>query len=297
MFKQSWIGKKNKDFEHILESSLEFLENGEPVEAVLARYPEQAGELRAHLEAAGWLRAGRAAFEPRPGFVNGSRAWLVEQIERQQVAPVSRPVPWVQGLALMWNWLRRRRRLAWQLAAALLLLAMMLNNGGQLALAARLSLPGDALYSVKTGMENARLIGRSDAVSEARLHTEFARQRLLEIQSLVFEGSFEELHLAVDDLETHTRQAVDAIIEVAGKNPKQGRQLAFEFQDALQRHAGLISVLQAFAASQSVPELERAYATVLDGLRSVEKVLVWSSSTPVYMLKPATVQPLQAPQP
>ena len=47
--------------------------------------------------------------------------------------------------------------------------------------AAQSSLPGDTLYSVKTGIENLQLAMTTSSASKAILHVEFAQERINEI--------------------------------------------------------------------------------------------------------------------
>jgi hypothetical protein len=53
--------------------------------------------------------------------------------------------------------------------------------GGSVVYAAQSSLPGDTLYSVKTGIENLRLAMTTSSATKAILHVEFAQERVNEI--------------------------------------------------------------------------------------------------------------------
>ena len=53
--------------------------------------------------------------------------------------------------------------------------------GGSVVYAAQSSLPGDTLYSVKTGIENLQLALTTSSATRAMLHVEFAQERINEI--------------------------------------------------------------------------------------------------------------------
>src|SRR5574338_1264666 len=115
-----------------LEYCLRAIQDGARVEAVLARYPEMAAELRPLLEAA---RQARVLKGPGPSeaVINRTRLRLMQQAKQMQPAPRRTPVlPFVQ-------------RLAFSLTLAMVLLL----SGTGLVNASSMTLPGDNLYPVK----------------------------------------------------------------------------------------------------------------------------------------------------
>ena len=119
----------------VLEECLERMAQGETMEACLARYPEQAAELKPLLAAANRLEKG-AQLRPSAGFKARTRARLVSQMAahpRGGKSPVRRlPV---------------FSRLAFGLSALLLALAITATALAQSAL------PGETLYAWKLTSE------------------------------------------------------------------------------------------------------------------------------------------------
>jgi len=70
--------------------------------------------------------------------------------------------------------------------------------GGGIAYAAQDSLPGDALYTVKLGTEQLRMIWPGDDVAKAQLTLSFAERRVEEMETLVERERLQDLDLAVE---------------------------------------------------------------------------------------------------
>ncbi|MBI2854325.1 MAG: hypothetical protein HYX87_05315 [Chloroflexi bacterium] len=142
------------------------------LEECLQQHPEYAEELKSLLQLAVGLQSTRPA-RPSEEFKRRARARLVETMraarEETKLAPLERlGVP---------SW---TRRLAMPAAAAFIALMVVVAAGGGTIYAAGSSLPGDALYPVKTGVEGVRLALTKDAASRADLRLEIAAQRVQE---------------------------------------------------------------------------------------------------------------------
>ena len=90
--------------------------------------------------------------------------------------------------ARRWNPLGALSRPAARLAFAGVAAVALLLGGLTSAAAAGSSLPGDAFYPIKLGVEQAQLAITFDAVARARLHAQFGEVRLNEAQRLVAAG-------------------------------------------------------------------------------------------------------------
>ena len=158
----------------ILEVCLKEVENGVDLETVLARYPEQAAELRPILQAS--MNAKKMAVpEPSADVVRRNRAKLLQHAaqmrETQPAAPAKRWFPSFQRLAV---------------ALGLILLFFM--SGTSLVRASSSALPGDSLYSVKRSWEDVTLFFAFDAEEHESLEIEFENERLAEIKDLFTSG-------------------------------------------------------------------------------------------------------------
>jgi hypothetical protein len=152
--------------EEILALCLQEIQSGRSTLAeCLTRYPELEGELRDLLEIATRIKADTV--KPSPEFKLRARRRLFEVMEAS--TPDTRK-------AKAWTRPAPVRAIAISLAA---LLGVGLAGGGTV-LAAQGALPGDALYSVKTGFENFQLALTPAGEAKANLRLDIARKRIEE---------------------------------------------------------------------------------------------------------------------
>jgi hypothetical protein len=251
--------------EAVLAESLKALEQGEGLEAVLARYPEQAVELKALLEMAAWMGAARAAVEPRPGYVRASRARLLERIGQ---AGAAAPVSWWERLGGMFV----GRRYATQLAVVVVMLACLVLGSSGIAYASQGTLPGDTLYPVKLGLEQAELLVNQDPVDEVRLHLQFSQNRLDEIEQLVKLGRYQDLQTALTAYSHHIDQAVLSLEELAAIDPGAASELAAAMKPAYDDQAAFLALLLGQAGAFVRDVFEQAIADAEEGAGEVERV-------------------------
>lgn len=239
-------------------------------------HPPADDELTAAWEAAERLRHSRTAFEPAPAFLQASRQRLTSRLQ-------SRPLGWrlrLQQILRSWRDLRLGYRWSLQGAWLSLLLAVLFSLG-QFMSAAALALPGDPLYPFKLAREELQLWGTFSAGAKAQLHSEFARQRLLEIQALVLENRYEYLPITVQRYGRHVRRALDQLHQAALRDPQRSRQLAASLQEILTGQAGLMPVIANLAPQQSQGEFYQLIAITQGGLLSINEVLKPSGQAPL----------------
>ncbi|MFQ5422170.1 MAG: DUF5667 domain-containing protein, partial [Anaerolineae bacterium] len=153
---------------------LDVLEQGEPLDMILARYPKTAVQLRPMLETAVHL----AQFKIQPTLAaqtQSRRSFLARAAElrgdRKRV---------FLFLPLTFDW---RRAFA---PVAALVMALVLGVG--LVNASGSALPGDALYSTKLLSEGIQLAFSGDTEARAALNQRFNDERIREIASLLASG-------------------------------------------------------------------------------------------------------------
>ena len=161
------------NFYDIVELCLQDVENGLELEKILARYPEQAKELRPILQAS--INASRmAVLAPSADVVRRNRAKLLQhaaQMRETQPAVMNRWFPSFQRLAV-----------------ALGLILLFFVSSTSIVRASSSALPGDSLYSVKRSWEDVALFFTFDVEAHERLEIEFENERLEEINSLFTSG-------------------------------------------------------------------------------------------------------------
>jgi hypothetical protein len=151
---------------------LDGLENGESLDQVLARYPDDAGQLRPLLETTVQLSEMRLAYSL--GAQSKSREAFLKEASLLRDGPAQ---PWVIFGGF--------RRLALTLSSAamvgILILVILIGISTS-------SIPGDPLYGTKLAVENMRLALTSDLEARQALEEQFEQERLREIGALLEAG-------------------------------------------------------------------------------------------------------------
>jgi len=129
------------------------------------------------------------------------------------------------------------------LTAILLALAVSFGGAGATVYAAQAALPGDVLYPVKIGLEDAQMALSSNEGTHAQLRVEFAERRMEETIALIAQGRYEDVHAAADRLESNAHQATEAFGAVAQVDPDYARTLVESLDTGLARHAQVLSNL------------------------------------------------------
>ncbi len=186
-----------------LRRSLESLEAGDSLDAVLARHPDQAEALRPLLESALALR--QLPIDPAPADLAGRIGTALVSEARQasdagrRAARARRPRHRLDPR----RWLPAGptlppvRNLVFRLGAIAIALALVFSGAAR---ASADSLPGSALYPVKRGIEQVRLVLATET-REPALAADFARRRLEEAEALSAAGRSPEPALAgLEDL-------------------------------------------------------------------------------------------------
>ncbi len=165
----------------ILEICLQELENGADLEAVLARYPDLANDLRPILKASAMAKS-MAVPAPSPEVMRRGRAKLLQhasEMREAKAAPRRRMIPIFQRLAI-----------------ALTLATIFLASGTGLVGASSSALPGENLYPVKRTWEDVRLFFALNPEHKDLLESEFESERLDEVDELLAEGRDENIQYA-----------------------------------------------------------------------------------------------------
>ena len=169
----------NVDLEIQLIEALDALDQGETLDAILARHPESAAALRPMLATASALPAFRMT--PSEAQKMKSRQAFLQQGAALRQAAQRRP-----ALGFV-------PRLATLFAALSITFAVM---GGGAVAASGSALPGDPLYGLKRTVENVRLTFTGSADARATLQAEFNQQRRNETNALLDAGREAEVHFS-----------------------------------------------------------------------------------------------------
>lgn len=166
----------------------------------------------------------------------------------------------------------RRLSLAWA-AAALLTLFFLVTTGVMTAQAAEGALPGDALYAVKTGLEQARLAVTTNPDKRLDLYLRYADRRLKEADELLEAGRFTDVARVVGELEANVRSADVTLQSVVRRDPSRGRDLKTDMVVRLSGFSVIVNSLSATAPPTLQPVLQSSLA-------SIEEIIVDDAERP-----------------
>jgi hypothetical protein len=262
----------------MLDSCLEdILEDGASLEAALARFPRHADRLRPLLEheltALQWLDGRRDDIYLPPEYLADSKTRLLAQLDQ-------RPQGWPQKIGAWFSsrWsnatiLVSRAELALSIALVVILVITAWYSLDHSVRAARTSLPGGSFYPLKIAGEKARLAFTFDEAQKARLHSEFARTRLLELQALVFEGQYEPIPEVVADYQVHAHGAVEALIRLSGGDRQAAANLAHAYHDATSAEINLMILLSGTTQGNTNSHIENVLSTSQHGEAELQNLL------------------------
>jgi hypothetical protein len=134
-----------------------------------------------------------------------------------------------------------------------LIAIVLIGAVGATSVAAKSAIPGDALYSLKTTVEQTQLSFSKDAAYRTQLKIKIAEERLEEISKLVQEGRYLEIKQTVLAFESAINGALFELEDVSKSDPVRAADLASEITASLSRYAEVLTVLAA-----SVPEVIQA---------------------------------------
>jgi hypothetical protein len=160
----------------------------------------------------------------------------------------------------------RTHRFAFTSAAAIITILVLLFGGaGVTAFAAQSALPGDALYSVKTGIEQTRVILARDAYAQAQLYLSFAERRMGEIAALIGQGRYSDVELASREFEDYVRKAIAALETVVAGDPERGSLLSSQITHTLLSYGAILRQVLFVVPDTVRPAVEQAILTSHDG--------------------------------
>jgi hypothetical protein len=249
--------KIERQIDQIINKNVTAIASGEEtLDSILAEYPQIASELRPRLEAVIWLQQAKLSVATRPGFIHDSRKYLEAKIESTH--PTG-----------FWQHLTRRytpQRWIFNIAApiiVLLLLALVINST---VLMARLSIPGDPLYSTKLMIEDLQLAFTFNPVNKTNLYMQFSRERTLEFVDLVMEGEYEYLSVAAGRMETEIIASLHSLNNVSKNEPASQMSMTASLKDTLSSEIFMLNVLKSTSPTFAHPGINLAIQVAQSGV-------------------------------
>jgi hypothetical protein len=182
------------DIANVLAENLEAIEQGEiTLGEALARHPQHREELLELLPLVMAIKE-LPPIMPRQGFRYTARGRILREISaRQQTQPSGR-------LKRVFNFSLPRLLLRPALSLAILVVLLVATLSAGTVYAAGGALPGQALYPVKTTVEDLRL-ALSGEETDAALYLQFAQERLEEINALAAQTRYDAIPMAAERLD------------------------------------------------------------------------------------------------
>ena len=144
------------------------------------------------------------------------------------------------------------------LIALLVVVVMLFGGASATAYASQSALPGDALYPIKTSLEQTQSALARDAYSQAQIYMQFAQRRLDEINELLQEGRYSDVEIASGEFEYHIQQAIDALQTVMDSDTERGGVLSQEISQALLDYALTLKTVLVNLPDPVKPSIEQA---------------------------------------
>lgn len=208
----------------------------------------------------------RATPERDPQSVTQSRERFMSELEDMPVNGSRSPLAWLSGLL---NPIIQRseensvstktQKFAYSTVVTLIVVVVMLFGGvTATAYASQSALPGDALYPIKTSLEQTQVALARDAYSQAQIYMQFAQRRLNEINELLQEGRYADVEFASGEFESQIQQAMVALQTVMNGDPEQGAVLSQEISQALLDYALTLKAVLVDIPDPVKPFVEKA---------------------------------------
>lgn len=219
--------------------------DGESLDQIVRQYPELGSALRPLLEQAEAIAALRPE-GPSRAYIEATQKRLMNRIRHRTRSAGPAPRPRSKP---RFGWLRRPVMALASLALAFVVLLAMTG----VVYAASESVPGEPLYGVKRGFEQARLsVTLADEARVELLH-QYSNERLQEIQALQDSGRVDMLGQASADYELQLSQLIGGL--EAGETDAEQLQ---EIQASLEHHTTVLEALIETAPAAALPGLRNA---------------------------------------
>lgn len=145
-------------------------------------------------------------------------------------------------------------------------------TGGGTAYASQDSLPGDVLYPVKLGTEQARLILATNDLDKAELYLTFANSRVGEMTAVVERGRPENVDIAVNGYEGAITNATGKVQEASGKGLAIAN-ISELVAGATLKHLSALDEVYDKVPDEAKPAIERARAASMNGQENALRAL------------------------
>ena len=208
----------------------------------------------------------RSTPERDPQSVTQGRDRFLAELDGIPVNRSRSPLAWLSGLfnpkinrGEENSMSTKTQKFAFSTLIAIIIVVVMLFGGASAtAYASQSALPGDALYPLKTSLEQTQVALARDAYSQAQIYMQFAQNRLDEIGDLLQEGRYSDVQVASGEFEYNIQQAIVALQTVMDGDPERGAVLGQEISQALLDYALTLKTVLVNIPDPVKPSVEKA---------------------------------------
>jgi len=147
--------------------------------------------------------------------------------------------------------------------AVILAIVLTLSALGSTVYAAQDSLPGDALYPVKLGIEGMAMMLQGNDVPRTERALSFADKRVREMVTLTEKGRPEDLGLTVEKYCYALNVTVTRMEEAVNKRGPHAGEIAMLVAEATAEHLSVLNGLHDIVPDEAKPAIERAMEEAL----------------------------------
>ncbi len=252
--------KLDRRISQIIDISTPDISSGkETVDSILEKYPQYATELRPRLEAVLWLNQARLSCTTRPGFIIDSRKYLETKIGSME------PISFGKRISMRYT----PQRWAFNFITPVILVVLFALIVNSLVLTARLSIPGDPLYSTKLLLEDTHLAFTFNRADKSDLYLQYSRERATEFVDLVLEGDYQSLPAAASRMETEIIASLHSIQNLSQEGVDMERPMTSELRQTLSNEILMLTILQSASPPSAYPGIELAINVAQTGLMAL----------------------------
>jgi inorganic triphosphatase YgiF len=147
--------------------------------------------------------------------------------------------------------------------AVILAIVLTLSALGSTVYAAQDSLPGDALYPVKLGVERLAMMLRGGDVARAERALGFGDKRVREMVTLTEKGRPEDLNITVDKYCYALNMSLARMEQALGEGGPHAGEIAGLMAETMSQHLSILDELYDIVPDEAKPAIQRAMEEAL----------------------------------
>jgi hypothetical protein len=228
---------------NMLAESLEWIEKtGESIHEAAARFPDHSEELEKLLQTYELLENSEK-LSPTTEFKAAARTRMINRINALEKSSHSDPVTKPGIFRLIWQNENGTRRFAMRWLLTIGLIVSLIGGGGGTVYASNISLPGDMLYPLKTGLQDLELAFSGDS-NDIELLLENMAQNINEMQQLATRQRYSDILIGLEEFEGNLQALNQTRARVSYEDAGTEESLNTRIQQQLQTHAQLLDQLR-----------------------------------------------------